>query len=142
MTKTRYNIREDLFDSHDWPSRYAKGFPLREGLPVMRRASCFGHDPRFVNKNLIEASQMENQDAIDAAIVWMLADPKEIPNLMPHPLRTLLMERNPSCRCGNMFCGSRRYSDKHGCLFDYHGTAHDAIVKANPFIKAEKLNKI
>ncbi|XP_047321281.1 zinc finger A20 and AN1 domain-containing stress-associated protein 8-like [Impatiens glandulifera] len=46
------------------------------------------------------------------------------------------------CRCGNMFCGSHRYSDKHGCLFDYHGAAQDAIAKANPIVKAEKLNKI
>ncbi|CAL5437870.1 unnamed protein product [Camellia sinensis] len=46
------------------------------------------------------------------------------------------------CRCGDLFCGSHRYSDKHDCPFDYRTTAQDAITKANPVVKAEKLNKI
>ncbi|KAJ4724227.1 Zinc finger A20 and AN1 domain-containing stress-associated protein 8 [Melia azedarach] len=46
------------------------------------------------------------------------------------------------CRCGNMFCSSHRYSDKHNCPFDYRTAARDAIAKANPVIKAEKLDKI
>ncbi|KAG5566253.1 hypothetical protein RHGRI_002005 [Rhododendron griersonianum] len=47
-----------------------------------------------------------------------------------------------SCRCGNLFCGSHRYSDKHDCPFDYRNAARDAIAKANPVVKAEKLDKI
>lgn len=47
-----------------------------------------------------------------------------------------------SCRCGNLFCSSHRYSDKHECPFDYHTAARDAIAKANPVVKAEKLDKI
>ncbi|CAK9146719.1 unnamed protein product [Ilex paraguariensis] len=46
------------------------------------------------------------------------------------------------CRCGNFFCRSHRYSDKHDCPFDYRNAARDAIAKANPVIKAEKLDKI
>ncbi|GFZ18187.1 A20/AN1-like zinc finger family protein [Actinidia rufa] len=46
------------------------------------------------------------------------------------------------CRCGNLFCGSHRYSDKHECPFDYRTAARDAIAKANPIVKAEKLDKI
>ncbi|XP_051143765.1 zinc finger A20 and AN1 domain-containing stress-associated protein 8-like [Andrographis paniculata] len=46
------------------------------------------------------------------------------------------------CRCGNLFCGTHRYSDKHDCPFDYHTAAQEAIAKANPVVKAEKLNKI
>ncbi|XP_047317887.1 zinc finger A20 and AN1 domain-containing stress-associated protein 4-like [Impatiens glandulifera] len=46
------------------------------------------------------------------------------------------------CRCENMFCGTHRYSDKHDCSFDYRGAGQDAIAKANPVVKAEKLNKI
>ncbi|XP_047342808.1 zinc finger A20 and AN1 domain-containing stress-associated protein 3-like [Impatiens glandulifera] len=106
------------------------------------RSNIRGVDVDTVILMSTRASRMKNQDAIDVDIIWMLANPKEIPNLMHHPLRTLLMERNPPCRYENMFCGSHRYSDKHGCLFDYHGTAHDAIVKAIPVIKTEKLNKI
>ncbi|KAI5674068.1 hypothetical protein M9H77_14432 [Catharanthus roseus] len=46
------------------------------------------------------------------------------------------------CRCGNLFCGSHRYSDKHDCQFDYRSAGQDAIAKANPLVKAEKLDKI
>ncbi|MBO8589735.1 hypothetical protein INN88_14135 [Staphylococcus aureus] len=47
-----------------------------------------------------------------------------------------------NCRCGNLFCAAHRYSDKHDCLFDYQTAARDAIAKANPVVKAEKLDKI
>lgn len=46
------------------------------------------------------------------------------------------------CRCGNFFCASHRYSDKHECQFDYRTAAREAIAKANPVVKAEKLDKI
>lgn len=46
------------------------------------------------------------------------------------------------CRCGNLYCASHRYSDKHNCPFDYRTAARDAITKANPVIKPEKLDKI
>ncbi|XP_047330784.1 zinc finger A20 and AN1 domain-containing stress-associated protein 8-like [Impatiens glandulifera] len=46
------------------------------------------------------------------------------------------------CRCENMFCGSHRYSDKHECPFDYVVAGQDAIAKANPVVKADKLDKI
>ncbi|KAK9913125.1 hypothetical protein M0R45_036949 [Rubus argutus] len=35
-----------------------------------------------------------------------------------------------------------RYSDKHNCQYDYRAAAQDAIAKANPVVKAEKLDKI
>lgn len=47
-----------------------------------------------------------------------------------------------NCRCGNLFCAAHRYSDKHDCPFDYRTTAQDAIAKANPVVRAEKLDKI
>ncbi|XP_031102708.1 zinc finger A20 and AN1 domain-containing stress-associated protein 8-like [Ipomoea triloba] len=47
-----------------------------------------------------------------------------------------------SCKCGNLFCATHRYSDKHNCPFDYQNAARDAIAKANPVVVAEKLNKI
>ncbi|ONH95413.1 hypothetical protein PRUPE_7G068900 [Prunus persica] len=47
-----------------------------------------------------------------------------------------------NCKCGNTFCASHRYSDKHDCPFDYRTAGQDAIAKANPVVKAEKLDKI
>ncbi|KAL4644117.1 hypothetical protein ACB092_02G140800 [Castanea dentata] len=46
------------------------------------------------------------------------------------------------CRCDLMFCSMHRYSDKHNCVFDYKGEAQDAIAKANPVVKADKVEKI
>jgi len=47
-----------------------------------------------------------------------------------------------NCRCGSLFCATHRYSDKHDCPFDYRSAGREAISKANPVIKAEKLDKI
>ncbi|XP_022744109.1 zinc finger A20 and AN1 domain-containing stress-associated protein 8-like isoform X2 [Durio zibethinus] len=47
-----------------------------------------------------------------------------------------------NCRCGNLFCAGHRYSDKHNCPFDYRTAARNAIAKANPVVRAEKLDKI
>ncbi|KAK0608532.1 hypothetical protein LWI29_032022 [Acer saccharum] len=46
------------------------------------------------------------------------------------------------CRCEQTFCSLHRYSDKHNCVFDYKSAAQDAIAKANPVVKADKVEKI
>ena len=46
------------------------------------------------------------------------------------------------CRCGDMFCSQHRYSDKHDCTFDYKTAGREAIAKANPVVKAPKIDKI
>lgn len=46
------------------------------------------------------------------------------------------------CRCGNVFCASHRYSDKHGCPYDYKSAGREAIAKANPIVKAQKVERI
>ncbi|XAR70392.1 hypothetical protein NMG60_11027236 [Bertholletia excelsa] len=46
------------------------------------------------------------------------------------------------CRCGATFCGEHRYPEKHECSFDFKGTGRDAIAKANPVVKADKVDKI
>eukprot|EP00004_Rigifila_ramosa_P011735 TRINITY_DN2506_c0_g1_i2.p1 TRINITY_DN2506_c0_g1~~TRINITY_DN2506_c0_g1_i2.p1 ORF type:complete len:141 (-),score=25.44 TRINITY_DN2506_c0_g1_i2:133-555(-) len=47
-----------------------------------------------------------------------------------------------TCRCGGMYCGNHRASDKHECTFDYKTQGRDAIAKANPVVAPEKLQKI
>eukprot|EP00250_Pteridium_aquilinum_P010771 c19618_g1_i1 orf=273-785(+) len=46
------------------------------------------------------------------------------------------------CKCGNQFCSLHRYHDKHNCSFDYRAAARDAIARANPVVKADKIDKI
>ncbi|KAG7252324.1 hypothetical protein CRUP_034305 [Coryphaenoides rupestris] len=47
-----------------------------------------------------------------------------------------------NCRCGNVFCGPHRYSDVHGCTFDYRADAAAKIKKENPVVVGEKVQKI
>lgn len=46
------------------------------------------------------------------------------------------------CRCGITFCGTHRYPEQHDCEFDYKAVGRDALTRANPVIKADKLHKI
>lgn len=46
------------------------------------------------------------------------------------------------CRCDNVFCSLHRHSDKHVCSYDYKAAGRDAIAKANPIVKAGKIDKI
>ncbi|KMZ60226.1 Zinc finger A20 and AN1 domain-containing stress-associated protein [Zostera marina] len=46
------------------------------------------------------------------------------------------------CRCGETFCGTHRYPERHNCCFDFKSVGKDAIARANPIVKAPKLDKI
>ncbi|KAF5780679.1 putative transcription regulator A20-like family [Helianthus annuus] len=46
------------------------------------------------------------------------------------------------CKCGETFCGSHRYPEEHDCEFDFKKTGREAIMKANPVVKADKVNRI
>lgn len=45
------------------------------------------------------------------------------------------------CRCGCTFCGVHRYPEKHGCTFDFKSQGREAIAKANPVVKGEKIQR-
>ncbi|KAF5175438.1 Zinc finger a20 and an1 domain-containing stress-associated protein [Thalictrum thalictroides] len=46
------------------------------------------------------------------------------------------------CRCGDTFCSLHRYPEKHECTFDFKVLGRDAIEKANPVVKADKLERM
>lgn len=46
------------------------------------------------------------------------------------------------CRCGLVFCGEHRYSDKHNCTYDYKTAAKVQLIEANPQLVSAKINKI
>ena len=46
------------------------------------------------------------------------------------------------CRCGNTYCGLHRYPEEHGCSFDYKTQGREALAKANPTIKPNKVEKL
>ncbi|MBA0721878.1 hypothetical protein Golax_009379 [Gossypium laxum] len=53
-----------------------------------------------------------------------------------------LLEVNRESTCGVTFCGSHRYPENHGCTFDFKKVGREEIARANPLVKAEKLEKI
>lgn len=50
--------------------------------------------------------------------------------------------RGFKCRCGDVFCAGHRYSDMHTCSFDYKAAGRASIAKANPIVKADKVQRI
>ncbi|KAF8109843.1 hypothetical protein N665_0090s0025 [Sinapis alba] len=45
------------------------------------------------------------------------------------------------CKCGNTFCSDHRYPENHECEFDFRVEVRDAIGKANPLLKGEKVER-
>ncbi|XP_057770306.1 zinc finger A20 and AN1 domain-containing stress-associated protein 8-like isoform X2 [Salvia miltiorrhiza] len=116
-------------------------------------------------ENMVNGSSSSSIEPLPADAVNAKAEPVELktdaPRLTPDLVSSESSEPKPkegpnrcttcrkrvgltgfSCRCGNMFCSVHRYSDKHECPFDYRSAAQDAIAKANPLVKADKLEKI
>ncbi|XP_039116941.1 zinc finger A20 and AN1 domain-containing stress-associated protein 11-like [Dioscorea cayenensis subsp. rotundata] len=46
------------------------------------------------------------------------------------------------CRCGELFCGEHRYSDRHACSFDYKAAGKAAIERENPVVRAAKIVRV
>lgn len=46
------------------------------------------------------------------------------------------------CRCGELFCGKHRYSDRHDCSFDYKTAGRITISRDNPLVRASKIVRI
>lgn len=47
-----------------------------------------------------------------------------------------------TCRCGGIFCAQHRYSEVHGCQYDYKTEGRKILEQANPLVAAPKLPKI
>eukprot|EP01136_Pigoraptor_vietnamica_P030560 Opistho-1_new@90002 len=47
-----------------------------------------------------------------------------------------------TCRCGGVYCGIHRYSDRHECSFDYKTSGRENLAKANPVVQGQKIQKL
>ena len=45
------------------------------------------------------------------------------------------------CKCGSTFCGTHRYPEKHACAYDFKRVGREAIAKANPVVKVDKVER-
>jgi hypothetical protein len=46
------------------------------------------------------------------------------------------------CKCGRVFCDQHRQAEAHDCEFNYKVEGRDRIEKANPLVRADKINRI
>jgi len=46
------------------------------------------------------------------------------------------------CKCEYFFCAEHRYSDRHGCDFDYKAQGKQFLTKANPTIAPSKMESM
>lgn len=88
--------------------------------------------------NIIDKNQVEEEGATSVVEEKRPANPTNRCNFCKKRIGLMGFK----CRCDLMFCSMHRYSDKHNCVFDYKGEAQDAIAKANPVVKADKVEKI
>lgn len=74
----------------------------------------------------------------------------QLPNIIPKKSRTRCALCNKrlnittihNCRCGGIFCAQHRYSEVHGCQYDYKTEGRKILEQTNPLVAATKLPKI
>lgn len=83
------------------------------------------------------------------AIILVPQNPAAVADQSPRqqPNRCLVCRKRVGltgfkCRCGTTFCGTHRYPEQHNCTFDFKTLGREEIARANPLVKAEKLEKI
>lgn len=60
----------------------------------------------------------------------------------PRCNKRLGMLKGFKCRCGNTYCSKHRYPEEHQCTFDFKSAGRDLLAKANPTVKADKLERM
>ncbi|CAH8391984.1 unnamed protein product [Eruca vesicaria subsp. sativa] len=85
--------------------------------------------------------------------VPVVAEPSEAtvpeqnePSKLARPNRCLCCNKKVGilgfkCKCGSTFCGEHRYPERHDCSFDFKEAGRGEIAKANPVIKADKVQR-
>ncbi|KAG9448452.1 hypothetical protein H6P81_008417 [Aristolochia fimbriata] len=112
--------------------------------------SCSTHDKH--NKSFLPIRSSSDHRSISSSAPLVIQDRSHTP-LDSHTEELRQVNRCSSCRkkvgltgfrcrCGDLFCGRHRYSDRHVCNFDYKAAARDAIARENPVVKAAKIVKL
>ncbi|KAE9590854.1 hypothetical protein Lal_00022962 [Lupinus albus] len=93
---------------------------------------------------LLNSPEIEASDSVSASVLSGSAGPVFVPVQSNRcaTCRKRVGLTGFKCRCGVTFCGTHRYPEKHGCGFDFKSVGREEIARANPVIKAEKLEKI
>lgn len=100
-----------------------------------------------VGEPVVVDQLMSSTDAVEVAATTGTSSENPENNTSRPPNRCWVCKKRVGltgfkCKCEHTFCSSHRYSDKHNCVFNYKSAAQDAIARANPVVKADKIEKI
>ncbi|XP_010439277.1 PREDICTED: zinc finger A20 and AN1 domain-containing stress-associated protein 9-like [Camelina sativa] len=93
-----------------------------------------------------EPSSAAREDGEGEAVPAPVTDENNEPSRPARPNRCLCCNKKVGimgfkCKCGSTFCGEHRYPETHDCTFDFKEMGRGAIAKANPVVKADKLQR-
>jgi AN1-like Zinc finger len=155
MAGERCNLGKDEAELLKPPSPSSASPPNPAQAPPTNPPSLFLSPAQGIFSQLTENAEVNNSVAVPTATTKLTqSDPtKEIDPLKPTMgsiksiLRCMICRKRVGltgfrCRCGDLFCGTHRYSDTHDCSFDYKAAGRAEIMKNNPVVRAAKIIKI
>ncbi|XP_026886152.1 AN1-type zinc finger protein 5a isoform X2 [Electrophorus electricus] len=139
------------------PSPAANGESTRESMPTASLPVTQQMTEMSISRE--EASPSPQPDAVEPVVTQPTSCPSPVPvaqaseeektpdSSKPKKNRCFTCRKRVGltgfdCRCGNLFCGIHRYSDKHNCTYDYKAEAAAKIRKENPVVVADKIQRI
>lgn len=92
------------------------------------------------------AVKKAEEKTVAAAVVAEIVPEQSEPLRPARPNRCLCCNKKVGvigfkCKCGNTYCGDHRYPETHDCSFDFKESGRGEIAKANPVVKADKLQR-
>lgn len=118
---------------------FAAGSPMEEEAPLSKPDVFVEQSRAPISPAVVQASSVHLADTGSSSSSPQ--PPAETPNRC-FSCRKRVGLTGFKCRCGNTFCGLHRYAEKHSCSFDFKAAGREAIAKANPVVKAAKIDKL
>jgi len=124
---------------------FAEGSSMEEDFPFSRPDAFIKQSRAQISTAVAEAEASASSIQLEAA--YSSSSSLRPPAENPNPNRCFSCRKRVrltgfKCRCGNTFCGAHRYAEKHSCSFDFKAAGREAIARANPVVKASKIDKL
>jgi hypothetical protein len=155
MAGERCNLGKDEAELLKPSSPSSASPPNPNQAPPTNPPSLFLSPPQEILSQLTEKAEVNNSMAIPVPTTKFTQSdttkevdpPKPTVVSMKSILRCTICRKRVGltgfrCRCGDLFCGTHRYSDTHDCSFDYKAAGRAEIIKNNPVVRAAKIIKI
>lgn len=125
----------------------------KQSSPIYRRrnmGSLLNLDQNRDNSQSFQLPKRRCDSQTTKLVEKVTTEIHTLPNIVPKKARTRCALCNKrlnittihNCRCGGIFCAQHRYSEVHGCQYDYKTEGRKILEQANPLVAATKLPKI